>query len=94
MRVTCYSCGVENEFPGPLGRRDHCSSCGKDLRCCLQCRLYDADSTPECREPSAEIQRDKDRGNFCEYFMPGQGKKKQDRDAESARAAFEALFKK
>ncbi|MGC4115552.1 MAG: hypothetical protein QM765_13300 [Myxococcales bacterium] len=92
MRVTCYSCGAENEFPGPVGRRDKCVGCGVDLRCCLQCKVYDPDRTPECQEQSAELQRDRAQGNFCEFYMPGPGRKKLDRDAESAKAAFEALF--
>jgi hypothetical protein len=94
MLVTCSSCGEANGFPGPLGRSDHCAACGNDLRCCQQCRLYQPDSTPECREPSAELPRDRDRGNFCEYFMPGPGKSKLESDAERAKVAFEALFRK
>ncbi len=94
MLVTCYSCGAENEFPGPLGRRDVCKKCDAELRCCLQCRIYDPSTVPECREPSAEVQRDKHRGNFCEYFSAGPGARKQASDAEKAKAAFDALFKK
>jgi hypothetical protein len=94
MLVTCYSCGKANEFPGPLGRRDACKGCDAELRCCLQCRLHDPEATPACREPQAEVPRDADRGNFCEYFMPGPGRSKQLSDAERAKAAFEALFKK
>ncbi|MBI5546286.1 MAG: hypothetical protein HY901_20560 [Deltaproteobacteria bacterium] len=92
--MTCHSCGAGNEFPGPLGRRDVCSQCGTDLRCCLQCRLFEPESTPECREPQADPPRDKDRGSFCEFFMPGPGRSKQQSDADRAKAAFEALFKK
>lgn len=94
MRVTCYSCGVENEFPSTLGRRDKCSKCGTDLRCCLQCKLYDPDATPECREKQADPQRDKDQGNFCDFFLAGPGRAKITTDAEKAKAAFEALFGK
>jgi hypothetical protein len=94
MLVTCYSCGATNEFPGPLGRRDKCKDCAAELRCCLQCKLYNADATPECREPQAEVQRDKDRGNFCDFFVAGPGRSRLASDAETAKAAFEALFKK
>jgi len=94
MLVTCYSCGAANEFPGALGRRDHCSQCGSELRCCLQCRLHQPDASPECREPSAEVPRDRDRGNFCEFFSAGPGRRRQASEADRAKAAFEALFKK
>lgn len=94
MVVTCHSCGVGNELPGPPGRRDVCSGCGAELRCCLQCKLYQGEVLPPCKEPLADVPRDRDRANFCEYFVVGSGARKQASDAEKAKAAFEALFKK
>ena len=94
MYVTCYACAAENEFKGSVGRRDTCEGCNVELRCCLQCKYYD-ESTPNlCAEPAAEVPREKDEGNFCEFFKPGT---RTDRDADAqtkAKSAFEALFKK
>jgi hypothetical protein len=92
MIVTCYSCGNANEFPSTLGRRDHCAKCNAELRCCLQCKLHNADSLPECKEPQAELPRERDRGNFCEFFVAGPGRSREQSDAEKAKAAFSALF--
>jgi hypothetical protein len=94
MIVTCYSCGHANEFHAPVGRRDACAECGTDLRCCMQCRFFDSSTTTECREPQAEVPRDRDRGNFCDFFQPGSARAEEAGAADQAKAAFEALFKK
>jgi hypothetical protein len=94
MMVFCHSCGKASEHLGPLGRRDTCPHCDAELRCCLQCSLYDPESANTCREPQAEEMRDKDRGNFCEFFTLGTGARQERSDAASAKEAFEALFKK
>lgn len=94
MILTCYACGASTDLAGPVGRRDVCPHCGADLRCCLQCTLYAPDTPSTCREPQADPPRDKDRGNFCEFFIPGPGAAKQASDAEKAKAAFDALFTK
>ena len=40
------------------------------MHCCRNCRFYDPAYHNQCREPQAERQVDKERGNFCEYFDP------------------------
>ena len=54
---------------------------------------YDPKVYNECREPSAEVVREKERANFCEYFEAGsqEGAAAQKKDLLSAA---EALFKK
>lgn len=76
-----------------VGRRDECSQCSADLHCCKNCRFYDASSYNECRESSADVVREKERANFCDYFEPGEGSYSQSqRDDLLAQA--EALFGK
>ncbi len=65
---TCFNCGTRCPLSGKPGRSDTCPSCDADLRCCLNCRFYDAAAYNECREPQAERVLDKDRANFCDYF--------------------------
>lgn len=66
--AACFSCKKEIKFTGKPGRGDSCHSCGSDIKVCLNCRFYDANSYNECREPSADRVVDKDRANFCEFF--------------------------
>jgi hypothetical protein len=66
----CHACGTAWEgAPGAQpGRNETCASCGADLHACLNCRLYDPPAPRECRSPTVERVRDKDRRNFCDEF--------------------------
>ena len=63
----CYNCG---KHPGKISiyRNTECPVCGKDLKVCLNCEFYDRNAHWQCRENISEEVRDKDRGNFCDYF--------------------------
>lgn len=65
----CHACGTAIADPRAVTRYSTCSSCGKDLRVCLNCRFYDPSAHWQCREDIPEEVREKDRANFCEYFM-------------------------
>lgn len=52
-----------------FGRSDVCSGCMKDTRVCLNCRFHDPGSYNECRENIAERIVDKEKSNFCDFFM-------------------------
>ena len=81
---------------GIVGRKDECPNCGHDLRCCKQCKFYDPNAYNECREVSADRIVDKERANFCDYFMVrgSKGKGGNYSKTQDAKAALEALFKK
>ncbi|MBI4850736.1 MAG: hypothetical protein HY819_02805 [Acidobacteria bacterium] len=96
--MLCFRCQTENLVTGKVSRMDSCSKCHSDLHVCLNCSFYDAFAHKGCREPSAEIVRDKEKANFCEYFNPNQ---KTPVDAlttkskpDDVRNAFNNLFKK
>lgn len=92
--VICFNCSASNPVLGSVGFRDECFKCGSDLHCCRNCAHYDPGSYNDCREPSAEVVREKDRANFCDYFSPGDGSGAgKDRSQELLSNA-EALFKK
>ena len=94
--VFCYSCGKVIEGREIIGRQDVCPHCRNDLHCCLNCRLYDEYAHNKCREPSAEWVSDREKNNFCEFFVfqeSGTAVSKI-RKREEARAQLEALFKK
>jgi hypothetical protein len=95
--MKCVYCNKDIEIKGKIGRNDICPHCEHDLRCCKQCDFYDQDAYNECREVAAERIVDKDRANFCEFFVP-RGSSKTGNSSyqrtKDARAALEALFKK
>jgi len=90
----CSFCG--SPLPvGPIGFRDLCLSCGKELHTCLHCRFYKPGAFRDCAETVPEAVKEKDRMNFCEYFKPdptrsfdGAAKKA----ASAAKDAFDGLF--
>jgi hypothetical protein len=91
--MICFHCQKEVNVLKNVGRREECPHCRSDLHVCKNCEFYDPKSYNECREPSAEVVKEKDRSNFCDYFQPGQGVAKKDSRAELLKAA-ESLFKK
>ena len=97
----CWYCGSPVTDPEPLGRSLQCTDCGKDLRSCKNCRHYRPGG---CAESAAgakgEIPVDPDRSNFCDWFSlnplfrsVSSGEKKPRDKADSARSAFDDLFK-
>lgn len=94
VELICYQCGERMTFPDLVGRRDDCPKCGSDAHVCKNCQHYDKSAYNECRETSADVVREKDRANFCDYFTPKtSGGPAQDKKKDLLAAA-EALFKK
>lgn len=92
---TCYRCKHEVKTHATIGRKDVCPFCNADLRCCLNCRHYEPSLYNQCRETQAERVLEKDRSNFCEYFIFRESSL-QDPSVKSkeARNKLEELFKK
>jgi hypothetical protein len=97
----CHHCGTELALSGPVGRTQGCPTCYSDLKCCLNCGLFDPGVSQQCREPQVELVGDKAKANFCEFFVfsetSGLGRLGGDDASVSrdrARSALEALFKK
>lgn len=95
--ISCWKCGASlASLSLPFGRRDTCRACGADLHVCRLCRDYDRGVAHQCREPTAEEVRDKERANFCDHFSPRPGayQPAQQDAAAAARAELEKLFGK
>lgn len=94
--MECVFCGNDTHIDGNVGRNDICPHCNRDLRSCKQCKFYDPSAYNDCREVAAERIVDKERANFCDFFLPrgslggGGGYNR----AKEAKKALEALFKK
>jgi hypothetical protein len=65
----CHACGTAIEEPRAVTRHSVCESCGRDLKVCLNCKFYDPSAHWQCREEIPEEVKEKDRANFCDYFM-------------------------
>lgn len=90
--LTCWQCGVAlNDLPLPLSRNAECPRCRAALRVCRLCEFYDQRANRQCREPQAELVREKERANFCDWFRP-LSREQVRTDEAAARAGLDALF--
>ena len=94
----CWKCGKEIDVSVKIYRDSECS-CGADLHSCKNCKFYSPNSHYECKETIDELVKDKERRNFCDYFVEKQydsnsdnSSKSVDDAKKSARDAFNSLF--
>lgn len=93
MELICFNCHKPNPFFGKIGRKDECFSCRCDLHSCQNCHFYDPKVYNSCTEPAADVIKDKDRSNFCDFYQPKTGQGPMN-EKERFKAAAENLFKK
>lgn len=68
--VACYRCGTSlADLTLPLSRQDECPDCSNYLHVCKMCRHFDASVPRQCREDGAEEVIEKERLNFCDWFI-------------------------
>jgi len=94
-KLACYRCGESlAELLLPLSRRDQCPQCSADVHVCKMCRHFDPHITRQCREDGAEDVTEKERPNFCDWFVPSDSAFDPDRKSASdaATGALDALF--
>ncbi len=92
--VHCLHCKKTTSSGSKIGFREECGSCRSDLHVCKNCEFYDPKVYNECRETSADVVRDKERSNFCDFFNAQQSGSAAVDKAALVKAAAEALFKK
>ena len=92
----CQACGKEVDIGEKIDRKDDCPFCMADLHSCIQCEFYDPGRHNDCRENQAEFVLEKEKSNFCGYFLPSGNKdvKKQSSSKDEAEKAWEAMFGK
>ena len=97
--MNCAFCNKKVKIGGKIGRQDTCPHCSNDLHCCKQCHHHDIGAYNECKEVMAERVVDKERSNFCDYFVQNgsktikRGSLRRNKKNEAI-DALEALFKK
>lgn len=93
QKLSCWQCGnlLENVI-FPMSRREDCPACNADQHVCKMCKEFDGHK--HCNEPRAEDVTDKEKANFCDYFLPsGEVFAKTSRQKEiDAKAKLAALF--
>lgn len=90
--MICWKCSNSFELDS-LNRNSVCPSCGADLHSCKQCKFFSPGSHYDCKETIDELVKDKERSNFCDFFMVRKDKSEnQDNKIEKARNAAAALF--
>jgi hypothetical protein len=93
--IACYRCGASlASLSLPLSRQDSCPECSVHLHVCRMCRHFDASVPRQCREDDAEDVVEKERLNFCEWFVPREDAFDPAKKAESDRSrnALDTLF--
>lgn len=87
----CFKCG--GLLAERIYRNTLCESCGADAKVCLNCTFYEPGAHWDCRETIPEAVREKDRANFCDYFVASNRTvETKENDQSSARDAFSSLF--
>lgn len=89
--MNCYRCNADIKN---YRRSDTCPQCGYDTRTCKNCVHYNPNAYNECQESQAERVLDKEKGNFCDWFRPGQNEKAASSERAALKKAAEELFKK
>jgi hypothetical protein len=93
--ISCYRCGTSlAALSLPFSRQDECPGCSNYLHVCKMCKFFDASVPRQCREDGAEDVSEKDRLNFCDWFVPSEtafdATRKDEED--QARIALDGLF--
>lgn len=95
--ITCHACEKELFIGRNVGRKEACPFCGADLRCCLNCSFFDPAASKQCREPVAELVKEKSKSNFCDFFVFMDSRSSGETDGraiDQAHKALDELFKK
>lgn len=94
IELKCFHCGEKLQFKDRIGLREECPKCRNDVHVCKNCKFYDSKAYNECTEPTAEVCREKDRANHCDYFVAGSGGGSGAKSKDDLLSAAEALFKR
>jgi hypothetical protein len=102
--TVCHACREPVAIEKKLSRTSVCPNCRSDLHACKNCRFFDRAVHNQCRETQAEWVADKEKANFCDYFVFADrtplthadrpGAAMAGKGPEAARKRLDELFKK
>ena len=90
----CYYCKKNIPVLGAfkVARTEDCPYCTRALHCCRMCKFYDARVYNECKESNADRVVDKEKANFCDYFVLQEGRR-DETSVDALKASADSLFK-
>lgn len=88
--MICWKCKAEFSLE-KVFRSSECPKCHCDLHVCKGCKFYAPGNHFECRETITEPIADKEKSNFCDYFMIAESFAAES-NADKARSAAYSLF--
>ena len=95
--ANCFRCGGLLDPAERVYRNTLCPHCSADVKVCVNCTFFDSTAHWQCRETIPEEVRDKERANFCDYFVLASGGdgsqiKREEEKKNEARRSFDSLF--
>lgn len=91
-RHQCYKCQEELVFDVKIGRLDTCPNCAAYLHSCKNCRFWSISAHNQCTENQGEFIRDREAGNFCNWFAFRVMGEDTSAELNAAKAKLSALF--
>lgn len=89
--MICWKCKKEIKIE-KVFRTTDCPLCGADLHSCKGCKFYSVNSHFDCKETIEAPVSDKEKSNFCEYFVAAAEIEVVDSKKDAAVNSFNALF--
>ena len=91
-RHQCYKCEEELVFDVKIGRLDTCPNCSAYLHSCRNCRFWSLAAHNQCTENQGEFIRDRESGNFCNWFQFRVMGEDTSASVNAAKSKLDALF--
>jgi hypothetical protein len=69
--LSCYSChkALDLAPAQKIIKNEECPHCYASLHCCNMCKFHEKTAYNECREPNAERIVEKEKANYCDFFV-------------------------
>ncbi len=95
LTLFCYYCKKNIPVIGDfkVTRTEDCPYCTRALHCCRMCKFFDSRVYNECKESNADRVVDKEKANFCDYFVLTSGSH-DDNSIDLLKSTADSLFKK
>ncbi len=92
VRHQCYKCEEDLVFEVKIGRLDTCPNCSAYLHSCRNCRFWSIGAHNQCTENQGEFIRDREAGNFCNWFQFRVVGEDNSKELDDAKSKLNALF--
>lgn len=93
--VLCFACHKDTGYSldAKIMRSDECPHCYASLHTCKMCHFYDPSAYNECRENQAERILEKEKPNFCDFYILRGSGEDPNKKKDDLLSAANSLFK-